>query len=137
MADTTKEKPTSSLDRSDPRVARSIVITRKEKDPKRVEAGKRLAAISKQAKEKKRKEREHALHTRLDHFSVYGSATLMIGLTAAGVVAALATLWYTRKDSLATVAALEEPSSHNQPVPKIPTEGSKMNHNSGKDLESL
>ena len=36
----------------------SIVTTKKEKDPKRVEAGKRLAAISKQAKERKKKERE-------------------------------------------------------------------------------
>ena len=33
-----------------------IETTKKEKDPKRVEAGKRLAALSKQAKERKKKE---------------------------------------------------------------------------------
>ena len=37
--------------------APNIVTTKKEKDPKRVEAGKKLAAISKQAKERKKKER--------------------------------------------------------------------------------
>ena len=36
----------------------AIVTTKKEKDPRRVEAGKRLAAISKQAKERRRVERE-------------------------------------------------------------------------------
>ena len=39
----------------EPRV--EIVKKENEKDPRRVEAGKRLAAISKQAKERKKKER--------------------------------------------------------------------------------
>ena len=42
----------------------SIVTNKKEKDPRRVEAGKRLAAISKQAKERKKKERESRLLSR-------------------------------------------------------------------------
>ena len=75
----------------------SIVTTKKEKDPRRVEAGKRLAAISKQAKERKKKEREASLGSpRVEGLAPPGG--LMLALTTAGVVVALATLWCTRKD---------------------------------------
>ena len=87
-----------------PTSAVSIVTTKKEKDPRRVEAGKRLAAISKQAKERKRVEREERLRREEATLGALGasSATLMVVLTAAGVVVALATLWYTRREYYAS-----------------------------------
>ena len=78
-----------------------IVSSKKEKDPRRVEAGRRLALISKQAKEKKRIEREME-GTKSWAISPQ-SGGLMLALTTAGVVAAVATLWYTRKDYQARV----------------------------------
>ena len=76
-----------------------IVTTKKEKDPRRVEAGKRLAAISKQAKERK-KERESAANPPPGGLvlALTTSGGLTLALTTVGVVAALATLWYTRKE---------------------------------------
>ena len=96
MAETTPP----SIERSKIGERPSIVTTKKEKDPRRVEAGKRLAAISKKAKERKKKERESAA-TPPSHGLVLALTTsggLMLALTTVGVVAALATLWYTRKE---------------------------------------
>ena len=42
-------------------------VVKKEKNPKRVEQGKRLAAISKEAKERKKLERENAIKESLDN----------------------------------------------------------------------
>ena len=69
----------------------NIVTAKKEKDPRRVEAGKRLAAISKQAKERKRRERETLQNSRVPHSGYTGN---MVGLATVGVVVAVATLWY-------------------------------------------
>ena len=80
----------------------SIVTTKKENDSRRVEAGKRLAAISKQAKKGKRKRESAALsrgEMERDSWAISSPpGGLMLTLTTAGVVVALATLWYTRKD---------------------------------------
>ena len=76
-----------------------IVTTKKEKDPRRVEAGKRLAAISKQAKERKRIERlerrEAPSYVVESTVASLDYTNYMITLSAVGVVVALATLWYT------------------------------------------
>ena len=76
-------------------------IVRREKGPRRVEAGKRLlAAISKQAREEE--EREEAMlgsqGRESNLWSPFSTPGPMVVLTTAGVVVALATLWYTRKE---------------------------------------
>ena len=95
--------------------ASNIVTTKKEKDPRRVEAGKRLAAISKQAKERKKKERQASLGSpRVEELATtitLPSSGLMLALTTASVVVALATLWYTRKEyQLSTKGADKGPN---------------------------
>ena len=69
----------------------SILTTKREKDPRRVEAGKRLAAISRQAKERKRVRELQSVGTIVPS----DSKKYMVGLTMVGVVVAIATLWYT------------------------------------------
>ena len=71
-----------------------IVTAKKEKDPRRGEAGKRLAAISTQAKERKKliRERRELQHT--ESIESTGKKYMVI-LATVGVVVAVATLWYT------------------------------------------
>ena len=99
-----------------------IVTTKKEKDPRRVEAGKRLAVISRQAKERKRiRESQGTIGTQESVGSI-APTSYMIALTTAGVVVALATLWYTmypRKRTL--VPTVEEDPIETQKEPH-PTE---------------
>ena len=83
----------------------TIVTAKKEKDPRRVEAGKRLAAISKQAKERKRVERESSALPSL----TTGHYKYMAILTTAGVAVALATLWYTMYPAVGAKKKTEEP----------------------------
>ena len=79
-----------------------VVVSKKEKDPRRVEAGKRLALISKQAKEKKRIERDTP-----------SNGFLIAALTGIGVVVAIVTLWYTRKEYLRSTS---DPRGENKAV---------------------
>ena len=71
------------------------IATKKEKDPERVEAGKRLAAISKASKERKMRDKIESEKKAGDgDFSInYG---LLFG--AIGTAVAIASLYYTRKD---------------------------------------
>ena len=102
-----------------------IVTTKKEKDPRRVEAGKRLAAISKQAKERKRRERESSYYGNYgDVVGVTwtpsestGYKNYMITLSAVGVVVALATLWYTMYPRKRTKVE-EEPTEYIEETPR-------------------
>ena len=52
-----EETPKISEEKIEEPVTPKITATKKEKDPKRVEAGRRLAAISKAAKERKMREK--------------------------------------------------------------------------------
>ena len=70
-----------------------VTTVKKEKDPRRVEAGKRLAAISKAAKERKLRER-----IRAERFEGPGWETpwtLLLGVV--GTAAAVGSFWYTRR----------------------------------------
>ena len=109
--------------------ATSIVTTKKEKDPRRVEAGKRLAAISKQAKERKRMEREEKSKKEREAVGI-PSTTLMVGLTAAGVITALATLWYTMYPRKRATVEEEPTPEAPEPIPRVPRA-------SGRVTESL
>ena len=68
-----------------------ITTVKKEKDPKRVEAGKRLAAISKEARERKMRER-------LEQESGGWGVSYGLILGSIGVLAAVGSLYYARKD---------------------------------------
>ena len=68
-----------------------ITTVKKKKDPKRVEAGKRLAAISKEARERKMRER-------LEQESGGWGVSFGLILGSIGVLAAVGSLYYARKD---------------------------------------
>ena len=70
-----------------------ITTTKKEKDPKRVEAGKRLAAISKAAKERKLREKIESENSNNDFNINYG---LVFGFIATAV--AITSLYYRREE---------------------------------------
>ena len=91
----------------------SIATTKKEKDPRRLEAGKRLALITKQAKERKRIEREQRgkedqLRREKEDAGVASNGLIIVALTGVGVVVAIVTLWYTRKEYNLEVQEKEE-----------------------------
>ncbi len=105
MSDQNTSDPASA---SQPSVASSV----KEKDPKRVAAGKRLGAISKQAKEAKLKalrlERQNAEMEVNNNYTLY----FIGGLVVVGTVSYL----YLNKDKLVSQKKLPT-------IPEEPTEG--------------
>ena len=74
-------------------VAPKITKEKKEKDPKRVEAGKRLAAISKATKEKKMPDKIESENSNNDLNINYG---LVFGFI--GTAVAIASLYYKREE---------------------------------------
>ena len=74
-------------------VAPKITKEKKEKDPKRVEAGKRLAAISKATKEKKMPDKIESENSNNDLNINYG---LVFGFI--GTAVAIASLYYRREE---------------------------------------
>ena len=86
------------------------ITTKKEDNPKRVEAGKRLAAISKASKERKMRDKIEAEKKASDgDFSI--NYALLFGAIVTAV--AIASLYYTRKDNeretIKHVVVKEEP----------------------------
>ena len=74
-------------------IAPKTTKVKKEKDPERVEAGKRLAAISKAAKERKMRDKIESENDSYGFEIYYG---LLIGFLRTAV--AIESLYYTRKD---------------------------------------
>ena len=72
--------------------ALKIIKEKKEKDPKRIEAGKRLASISKAAEERKMREKIESENSNGDFNINYG---LVFGFT--GTAVAIAPLYYKRE----------------------------------------
>ena len=70
-----------------------ITIEKKEKDPKRIEAGKRLAAISKAAKERKMLDKIESENSNGDFNINYGLVFNFIGTAVA-----IASLYYKREE---------------------------------------
>ena len=90
-----------------------ITITKKEKDPERVEAGKRLATISKAAKERKVRDKIE-LENDSSGFEInYG---LLIGFL--GTAVAIGSLYYTRKNYERETKRLETIKEDSEPEPK-------------------
>ena len=106
----------SEQNRSDPK---TIASGSKVKDPKRVAAGKRLGAISKQAKEAKRLERESQQTTQSEETEVDNKYTpyLVCGLL---VVGAASYLLFTNKEKVVRTGDKEEsdPVPEQEPTPK-------------------
>ena len=73
--------------------APKITATKKEKDPKGVEAGKRLAAISKAAKERKMRDKIESENSNNDFNINYG---LVFGFI--GTAVAIVSLYYRREE---------------------------------------
>ena len=89
-----------------------ITTTKKEKDPKRVEAGKWLAAICKAAKERKMREKIESENKQENGSSDYSTNDgLVFGIL--GTVAAIGSLCYTReeykRDTVKQETTREEP----------------------------
>ena len=92
---------------------------KKEKNPGRVAAGKRLAAISKEAKERKKLERENAIRESVDNDN--RNNTVVVGMLIVAVSGAVAYfLWNKQgkpKDQHEKVTIEEKPKESN-PRPK-------------------
>ena len=70
---------------------------KKQKDPKRVEAGKRLAAISKAAKEKKMRDKIES-ENKQETGSIFHNINYGLVFGILGTAAAIGSLYYTRKE---------------------------------------
>ena len=91
-------------------------VVKKEKHPGRVAAGKRLAAISKEAKERKKLEREEAMKKSEDNDS--NNALIVGGLIVAVAGAVAYFLWKKKGESNVNEnVTIEEPKESN-PRPK-------------------
>lgn len=91
-----------------------ITTVKKEKDPKRVEAGKRLAAISKSARERKMREKIHAEMDEVKEESWNIDYGFLFGTL--GVLTAIGSLYYARKGDQRVVRSLE--TIKEEPEPK-------------------
>ena len=94
-----------------------ITIVKKEKDPKKVEAGKRLAAISKSTKERKiRKKMESGNKQENGSGDIGINYGLLFGFL--GTAVAIGSLYYTRKDYEREAKKLETIKEEAEPEPK-------------------
>ena len=92
-------------------------VVKTEKNPGRVAAGKRLAAISKEAKERKKLERENAVKESLNNNDNY-SNILVGGLVVAIAGAAAYFFWSDPKECKATPKGREKITIEEEPRPK-------------------
>ena len=86
--------------------AHKITTVKKEKDPRRVEAGKRLASISKAARERKMREKILAESKQNDNIE---RSDINYGLIfgAIGTIAAIGALYYKRREDARETKGLE------------------------------
>ena len=112
-----EETPKISEEKNEEPVTPKITATKKEKDPKRVEAGRRLAAISKAAKERKMRE---IIVSESKHDSGSGDIGINYGLLFGflGTAVAIGSLYYTRKDYERQTKKLEIIKEEVEPEPK-------------------
>ena len=75
-----------------------ITAVKKEKDPKRVEAGKRLAAMSKNAKEKKMREKIESKHNNSSMMGSFGDVNYGLVFGFIGIAVAIVSLYYRREE---------------------------------------